>query len=44
LKATANQQQALEPWNPDAKYEFPIADGQHEIPIQWDFRLPLETE
>ena len=40
LIAVANDEKSLSPWNPDAKYEYPVGDGGREIPIQWDFRLP----
>ncbi|WP_040592638.1 hypothetical protein [Schlesneria paludicola] len=44
LLADANQEQPLSPWNPEAKYEYPVGDGGRDIPIQWDFRLPATVQ
>lgn len=42
LQAITDDQVALTPWNPDAKYEYPIGDGGREVTMQWDFRLPTK--
>ncbi len=44
LSATVNQEVSLTPWNPNAKYEFPVSDGGREVRLQWDFRLPKELK
>lgn len=44
LDATANDNRPLATWNPGAKYEFPISDGGHEVPLQWDFKVPEFAE
>jgi len=42
VRATSDQEVALPPWSPEAKYEFPVADGGRDAPVRWDFRLPPE--
>lgn len=44
LLADANREHPLSPWNPNAKYEYPVGDGGRDIPIQWDFRLPSTVQ
>lgn len=37
LKAALNNGQPIAPWNPDAKYEHPVRDDNHEVVMTWDF-------
>jgi hypothetical protein len=41
IHATSDTDQLLANWNPDAKYEFPVGDGGRDVPVQWDFLLPV---
>ncbi len=33
----------LEPWNPAATYELPAGDAGREVPVQFDFLMPIAT-
>ena len=44
LKGMTEHRLPLVPWNPDAKYEHPVGDGGHEVPVAWDFSLAEGTE
>jgi hypothetical protein len=39
LKAKDDQDRPLLAWNRDAKYELPVREGAHDVPVAWDFRL-----
>lgn len=41
VKAVSGQNQALSAWNPDAKYEHPVGDAGRDVPIQFDYVLPV---
>ena len=41
LKANDDQDRRLAAWNPNAKYELPVREGAHEVPVVWDFGLPV---
>lgn len=41
MNAVTDTDQLLSAWNRDAKYEFPVADGGREVPVQWDLLLPV---
>ncbi len=43
LKARDDQDRPLSSWNPEAKYELPVREGAHEVPVVWDFVLPAAT-
>ena len=43
LKGTFDEGQPLSSWNPEARYEHPVRDGGHEVPLTWDFNL-TDTE
>lgn len=44
LQARTNQDETLPPWSPEAKYEFPVADGGRDAALRWDFRLPPDVK
>ena len=44
LKAASEAGVPFEPWSPGARYEHPVGDGSHEVPVVWDFRLPESTD
>lgn len=41
LVASGSEGQKFEPWNPAATYELPVGDAGREVPVQFDYLIPV---
>lgn len=41
LTATGLDSRKFEPWNPAATYELPVGDAGREVPVQFDYLIPV---
>jgi hypothetical protein len=42
LSAVGSNGKSLATWNPAATYELPVGDAGREVPVQFDYRLPVD--
>ncbi len=41
LSASGAEDRKFEPWNPSATYELPVGDAGREVPVQFDYLIPV---
>lgn len=41
LSASESSGKAIPSWNPEARYELPVGDAGREVPVQFDYLVPI---